>query len=66
MNARMNELAEQATTIEYGMDNGFDRVTFDKAKFAKLIVRECIMAMYEDDGATHHEELLKQHFGVTE
>ena len=64
MNERIRELAEQATTIEHGVDNGFDRVTFDKAKFASLIVRDCIMALYEDDGATHHEELLKQHFGV--
>jgi hypothetical protein len=29
------------------------------------VVKECIMALYEDDGATHHEELLKQHFGIT-
>ena len=42
MNERIKELAEQATTIEYGVDNGFDRVTFDKEKFAELIVRECI------------------------
>jgi len=42
MNERIKELAEQATTIEYGVDNGFDRVTFDKEKFAELIVRECV------------------------
>ena len=42
MNAHIDELAKQATTIEHGVDNGFDRVTFDKEKFAKLIVRECI------------------------
>ncbi len=41
MNERIKELIEQATTIEYGADNGFDRVTFDKEKFAELIVREC-------------------------
>jgi hypothetical protein len=41
MNERIKELAEQATTIEYGADRGFDRVTFDKEKFAELIVREC-------------------------
>jgi hypothetical protein len=45
MNERMNELAEQATTIEYGVDNGFDRVTFDKEKFAELIVQECISVL---------------------
>lgn len=42
MNERIRELTRQATTIEYGVDNGFDRVTFDKEKFAQLIVRECI------------------------
>ena len=37
MNELDKELAEQATTIEYGADRGFDRVTFDKEKFADLI-----------------------------
>lgn len=41
MNERIKELIEQATTIEYGADNGFDRVTFDKEKFAELIIAEC-------------------------
>jgi predicted flavoprotein YhiN len=35
-------------------------------KFAQLIVRECVSVMYEDDGATHHCELLFTHFGVEE
>jgi len=43
MNERIRELAEQATTIEYGVDNGFDCVTFDKEKFAELIVKECLV-----------------------
>lgn len=42
MNNQIKLLAEQATTIEYGVDNGFDRVTFDKEKFAELIVKECM------------------------
>jgi hypothetical protein len=37
MNERDKKLAEQATTIEYGVDRGFDRVTFDKEKYAALI-----------------------------
>jgi hypothetical protein len=45
MNERIKELAEQATTIEYGVDNGFDRVTFDKEKFAELIIEECISVL---------------------
>jgi len=42
MNERIKELIAKATTVEYGIDNGFDRVTFDKEKFAELIVGECI------------------------
>ena len=41
MNKRIQELIKQATTIEYGVDNGFDRVTFDKEKFALSIIHEC-------------------------
>ena len=41
MNERIKQLAEQATTIEYGVDNGFDRVTFDKEKFAESIIDMC-------------------------
>jgi hypothetical protein len=51
MKERIKELAEQATTIEYGADRGFDRVTFDKEKFAALIradEREAIAKMFED------------------
>ena len=44
MNERIEKLAEQATTIEYGADRGFDRVTFDKEKFAELIVAEAFRA----------------------
>jgi hypothetical protein len=76
MNERIQELAEQATTIEYGVDNGFDRVTFDKEKFAELIVAECAMLV---EGFTIEQEValddyqeyeasavLKEHFGVEE
>lgn len=31
----------------------------------ELVVAECIDILYTDDGATHHEPLLKQHFGVS-
>jgi hypothetical protein len=44
MNERIQKLIEQATTTEYGVDNGFDRVTFDKEKFAELIVKMCAYA----------------------
>lgn len=42
MNERTKELIAKATTVEYGVDNGFDRVTFDKEKFAELIVKDCL------------------------
>jgi hypothetical protein len=32
-------------------------------KFVELIVQECIIVLDENDGATHHTELLKKHFG---
>ena len=62
MNERIKQLAEQATTIEYGADRGFDRVTFDKEKFAELIVRECALQ------CVHNEDmdLIEKHFGVEE
>ena len=67
MNERIRELAEQATTIEYGADNGFDRVTFDKEKFAELIVRECanVGEHYADGNYEVYNRIL-EHFGVEE
>lgn len=77
MNERIKELAKQATDIEYGVDNGFDRVTFDKEKFAELIVKECIDTMYKHGEAYAHpsagfyqaktfSEAIMEHFGVEE
>lgn len=68
MNERIKELIEQATTIEYGVDNGFDRVTFDKEKFAELIVEECIFAIDEQcsnsdaEGTIEAITILQKHF----
>jgi hypothetical protein len=74
MNERIKELAEQATTIEYGVDNGFDRVSFDKEKFAELIVRECVSIAHPKlndvgewaAGMRLVQKRLKEHFGVEE
>ena len=74
MNERIQKLIEQATTIQYGVDNGFDRVTFDKEKFAELIVRECISTLEEkiyrsidgDGDEVWSDLILKEHFGVEE
>ena len=72
MNERINELAEQATTIEYGADRGFF-LLLDKEKFAELIVRECAEIAYNKQykhSAAHTRgdcaEAIKQHFGVEE
>ena len=77
MNERIKELAEQATTIEYGADNGFDRVTFDKEKFTELIVKECMAcstwvgrmnktAIEPVHTAYTINQRIKEHFGVEE
>ena len=61
MTKRIEELIEQATTIEYGVDNGFDRVTFDKEKFAESIVVECASICYNSgmqDSDAHAQNLL--------
>jgi DNA-binding LacI/PurR family transcriptional regulator len=69
MNERIKELIEKATTIEYGVDNGFDRVVFDKEKFAELIVKECIELNRQELAFNAFERMLnryKEHFGVEE
>jgi hypothetical protein len=77
MNERIKKLIEKATTIEYGVDNGFDRVVFDKEKFAELIVRECAelcegeaifagMNGRKDASASNCATTIRKHFGVEE
>ena len=78
MNERIKQLAEQATIIEYGVDNGSDRINFDKEKFAELIVKECAELVAKrkdraiDDGCNVDEAMsvaemdLLEHFGVEE
>jgi hypothetical protein len=78
MNERIRELAEQATTTEYGVDNGFDRVTFNKEKFAHLLMREImrVQVSYQtgmdlenrkmDNPARELTQAVVEHFGVEE
>ena len=73
MNERIKQLAEQATTIEYGADRGFDRVTFDKEKFAELIIKKCAKVAWHhtpDTEELEYSHLIKDkilaHFGVKE
>ena len=65
MNQRIKELAEQATTEEA---DGFKY--FDKAKFAELIVRECIEIIDYNDlvgsSTEYYGKKFKEHFGVEE
>ena len=70
MNERINELAEQATTIEYGADRGFF-LLLDKEKFAELIVRECVEVIFETPVKYTEIDIMhiirdrvKEHFGV--
>jgi hypothetical protein len=74
MNELIKEFEKQATTIEYGVDNGFDRVTFDKEKFAELIVENCYQQLIylhqQVEGFHNHYKYaavqIKRHFGVKE
>jgi hypothetical protein len=65
MNERIKELIEQCTDRHFSdCVGGYE--TFDKETFAELIVKECVNVLDEDNGATHHAELLQEHFGVEE
>lgn len=67
MNKRIRELIAQAT------DRDFDRVSFDKEKFAELIIRECANIAWQHTPETEdleYSHLIKgkilANFGVTE
>jgi len=60
MNEIIKQLADQATVVEHGADNGFDRVVFDETLFAELIVRECASLAYDGPAG------ILEHFGITE
>lgn len=67
MNERIQELAEQATTLKFdgtGTDTG--KPVFDKEKFAELIIKECAKVAHEciDDEWFDVGGAIKEHFGV--
>jgi hypothetical protein len=77
MNERIKELAEQATKHYPATESSGEFSTFDKEKFAELIVRECVevcasiaavRAGYNDadgrDTADSCGDQIKEHFGV--
>ena len=68
MNERIEKLIEQCTVQEFSdCTGGFE--TFDKEKFAELIVRECAgIVKFTPTGVSHARiiEIIKEHFGVEE
>jgi len=67
MNKLINELAEHADFYvgnEKYFESYEERQRIFVEKLAELVVLECIDTLSEDDGATHHEELLLQRFSL--
>ena len=79
--SRIKELAEQATKHYPATESSGEFSTFDKEKFALLIVRECANVIADDDlakdcgtfimdsyakGMRYSAHLIKEHFGVEE
>jgi hypothetical protein len=69
MNERIRELAEQATKRYPATESSGEFSTFDREKFAELIVQECadVCERFGEsgDGYTCSAEIL-EHFGVEE
>ena len=73
MNERIRELERQATeTVKCGLNGTSTAESFNRKKFAELIVKECAnidfkrkVGLTADD---HYEigKVIKQHFGVEE
>jgi hypothetical protein len=63
MNERIQELLTQAGAVFTDV-HAVSLLDDEIEKFAELIVAECISTLDQDDGATHHGELLREHFGV--
>ena len=74
MNERIKELAEQATeTVRCGLNGTSIAESFNRKKFAELIVKECANAIVNDsrlsDVRTARNgcvRTIKEHFGVEE
>ena len=70
MNNRIKELAKQATTVEDTYPagcNGYPTpsYSFDKEKFAELIIRECMKVAHGAAAAGDPiKESIAEHFGV--
>ena len=80
MNDRIRELAGQATeTVKCGLNGTSTTESFNRKKFAELIVRECMRMCdcadvsllehnrpQEASGASSVKQFIAEHFGVEE
>jgi len=66
MNERIEKFIEQSTTIECGVDNGFDRVIFDKEKFADLIIQDILrtlkVELWKDKPTSFHIKNIEERY----
>jgi hypothetical protein len=71
MNERIKQLERQATeTVKCGLNGTSTAESFNRKKFAELIVRECLGIIDEEGshegGSIRSMEAIKEHFGVEE
>jgi hypothetical protein len=67
MNERIKLLTEQATKHYPATESSGEFSTFDKEKFAELIVQECVNVLHDNELWNRHiSHALKEHFGVEE
>ena len=68
MNERIKQLAEQATKYFPKTETSGEYWTFDKQKFAELIVRECAAQVdwILAEGGKTQGDLIREHFGIEE
>ena len=69
MNERIKELERQATeTVKCGLNGTSTTESFNRKKFAELIVRECIDVVEDAGGIDkyHYIGAIGKHFGVEE
>jgi len=67
MNERIQELERQATeTVKCGLNGTSTTESFNRKKFAELIVRECSNFLKDTLDDHFAAEQLEEHFGVEE
>ena len=72
MNERIRELEKQATEIvKCGLNGTSTAESFNRKKFAELIVKECLVVINQSNGVGDDDVIrisrdVKKHFGLTE